>query len=142
MEQVLEFLTQVSLNNNKPWFDAHKAAYKTAQATFNDFAIKLIDGIASFDPSVKGLGIKDCTYRFYRDLRFTKDKSPYKTHLGVFISPGGKCSCHSGYYFHIEPPDQDYLGGHLMCCGAYMPDSKQLKSIREEFMLNGKEMVE
>lgn len=141
MEQVLDFLYEVSQNNNKPWFDAHKSLYLSARDTFNDFAVKLIDGIAAFDPTVKGLGIKQCTYRFYRDLRFSKDKSPYKTHFGVFVAPGGKCSGHSGYYFHIEPPGQNYLNGHLICCGAYQPLPKQLKSIREEFMLNGDEML-
>ncbi len=141
MKRVLSFLTDLVPNNNKPWFDANKGRYKEAQAIFNDFATELIERVGSFDPEVRGLTLKDCTYRFYRDLRFSKDKTPYKKHFGVFIAKGGKCSGHSGYYFHIEPPQATALGGHLLCCGAYNPDSKVIRSIREEFMLNGEALL-
>ncbi len=141
MKRVLSFLTDLVPNNNKPWFDANKARYKEAQAIFNDFASELLERVQIFDPEVRGLTLKDCTYRFYRDLRFSKDKTPYKRHFGIFIAKDGKCSGHSGYYFHIEPPHAGYLGGHLICCGAYAPEPKVMRSIREEFMLNGEALV-
>lgn len=141
MQRVVSFLTDIVPNNNKPWFDANKARYKEAQAIFNEFASELLERVQGFDPEVRGLTLKDCTYRFYRDLRFSKDKTPYKTHFGIFIAKDGKCSGHSGYYFHIESPQAGYLGGHLMCCGAYAPEPKVMRSIREEFMLNGEALV-
>jgi uncharacterized protein (TIGR02453 family) len=141
MKRVVSFLTDIVPNNNKPWFDANKGRYKEAQAIFNDFASELLERVQGFDPEVRGLTLKDCTYRFYRDLRFSKDKTPYKTHFGIFIAKDGKCSGHSGYYFHIESPQAGYLGGHLMCCGAYAPETKVMRSIREEFMLNAEALV-
>ena len=142
MKRVVSFLTYLIPNNNKPWFDANKGRYKEAQAIFNDFASELLERVQGFDPEVRGLTLKDCTYRFYRDLRFSKDKTPYKTHFGIFIAKDGKCSGHSGYYFHIESPQAGYLGGNLMCCGAYAPEPKVMRSIREEFMLTGEALVQ
>lgn len=142
MERVLNFLSDLGANNDKIWFDANKNRYREAKSVFEDFACELIERVKSFDSSMNGLTLKDCTYRIYRDVRFSPDKRPYKTHMGVFIAKGGKKSGRSGYYFHIEPKGQAYLGGHLMCCGAYCPEPAVLKSIREEFMLSGDELVE
>lgn len=141
MQKVISFLTKLKENNNKKWFDAHKSEYKEVQTIFNDFSEKLIYGISEFDPSIKGLQVKDCTYRIYRDLRFSLDKTPYKTHIGVFVAPHGKCSGHSGYYFHIEQGD-DFLSGNMLCTGIYLPQPHVLKSIREEIMLNGQQFVD
>ena len=141
MERVLSFLSDLGHNNNKPWFDANRSRYKEAKAVFEEFACELIERVQSFDAQMAGLTLKDCTYRIYRDVRFSKDKSPYKTHMGVYIAKGGKKSGRSGYYFHIEPAGQEYLGGHLMCCGAYCLEPAVLKSIREEFMLSGDLML-
>jgi len=137
MEKVLSFLTDLRSNNNKEWFDANKVRFLEAQSIFNNFIGELLVGIGEFDPSVRNLQLKDCVYRIYRDLRFSKDKTPYKTHMGGFIAPGGKCGGRAGYYFHIEPKEADYLGGHILSAGVYMPTPKALKSIREEIMLNG-----
>ena len=101
MKEVVMFLRQLKANNNKEWFTEHKAEYQSAQAKFNAFCEELIHRIEEFDPSVRGLTLKDCTYRIYRDLRFSKDKSPYKTHMGVYVCRGGKKSGYSGYYFHV-----------------------------------------
>lgn len=136
MKQFLKFMDQLQRNNNKEWFDAHKAEYKELRAMHLEFTEKLISGIAEFDDSVRGLTPKDCTYRIYRDLRFSKDKRPYKQHIGTFICPGGKKSQHCGYYFHLEPNV-----GHFLVTGLYLPDSKIQKSVREEIMLNGKNLV-
>ena len=114
MKQVLDFLRNLLLNNEKPWFDAHKADYLQAKDTISAFAEELIDGIRSFDDTVGPLSVADCTYRIYRDVRFSKDKSPYKTHMGIYVCRGGKKSGYSGYYFHI-----DGSGDHLLAVGNY-----------------------
>lgn len=137
MEKILNFLNNLRLNNNREWFEDHKKEYKEALELFNEFTLKLISGISSFDPSVKNLTLKDCTYRIYRDVRFSHDKSPYKTHMGAFVCPKGKGSGYSGYYFHIEAKGSEYIGGHILSTGIYRPAPIVVKNIREEIMLNG-----
>ena len=107
MKRVIEFLQNLVANNNKVWFDAHKDEYLLAKKVFEDFTEQLIAKVEAFDPSVKGLKVKDCTYRIYRDVRFSKDKSPYKTHMGCYICRGGKKSGYSGYYFHVATEQSD-----------------------------------
>lgn len=142
MKRIITFLNELQHNNNRPWFEEHKSQYKEAQDVFDSFTEKLISGIATFDPLVRNLSVKDCTYRIYRDVRFSKNKLPYKTHMGAFIAPHGKKGGYSGYYFHIEAQDANYIGGHILSTGIYCPDPKVIKSIREEIMLNGKDFVE
>lgn len=139
MRNVLDFLRTLEVNNNREWFNAHKKEYLAVQDEFNLFASQLIEGIASFDDSVRGLTYKDCTYRIYRDTRFRADKTPYKTHMGVYICPGGKKSGNAGYYFHIEPTQENYIGGHILSSGLYMPEPFILKSVREDIAYNGGE---
>ena len=142
MRRIIQFLNQLQSNNHKEWFEDHRAEYKEAQAVFNIFVEKLISAIASFDPMIKHLSVKDCTYRIYRDIRFSNDKTPYKTHMGAFVAPNGKSGGYSGYYFHIEAKDANYIGSHLLSTGIYCPDPKVIKSIREEIMLNGEKFSE
>lgn len=137
MQNIIDFLTRLQQNNNREWFAEHKAEYKKAEAEFHAFVEKLIEGIGSFDPNVKRLTLKDCTYRIYRDTRFSTDKSPYKTHMGAYICSGGKKSGNSGYYFHIEPQGEGLLGGNLLTTGLYMPEKHILQSVREDIMFNG-----
>ncbi len=132
MKQVLRFLRSLSLHNDKAWFEAHKADYLKAKATVSDLAVRLIEGIRSFDDSIGPLSVSDCTYRLYRDVRFSKDKSPYKTHMGIFVNRGGKKSGYSGYYFHI-----DGGGGHLLAVGNYFTEPGVLKVLREDIQLGG-----
>ena len=119
MKQVVEFLTLLHENNDKAWFDSHKEMYKRALSCFEVFTAKLIDGIAAFDPSVRGLTVKDCTWRIYRDTRFSPDKTPYKTHMGAFVAPRGKKGGYSGYYFHVEPvwDERSWSQGHQLTTG-------------------------
>ncbi|MEN6619090.1 MAG: DUF2461 domain-containing protein [Rikenellaceae bacterium] len=140
MQKIINFLNQLQQNNNRLWFEEHKEEYKEVQATFNTFVEALIAGITDFDSSIKNLTIKDCTYRIYRDIRFSNDKTPYKTHMGAFIAPHGKSGGYSGYYFHIEAKDANYIGGHLLSTGIYHPNPIVVKSIREEIMLNGEQL--
>lgn len=133
MEQIIAFLRQLAAHNDREWFMAHKDECLTAQATFNALTEKLIEGIASFDSSVRGLTAKDCTYRIYRDVRFSKDKSPYKTHFGAYVCPGGKKSGNAGYYFHVGTGGgEGYPYAHMLATGDYCYDPKVLQVLRED----------
>jgi len=142
MNEIFEFLYGVQQNNNREWFLAHKDLYKRAEARANKIAEQLIDGISAFDASCKGLTVKDCTYRIYRDLRFSPDKRPYKTHIGIYVCPGGKKSQLAGYYFHLQPENDEYLESSLISAGLYDPSKEMLKTIREEIMFNGEPFAE
>lgn len=135
--EICDFLIQVSAHNDREWFNKNKDLYLRAQALFNELSQSLIDKVSMFDPSVSNLTVKDCTYRIYRDIRFSLDKSPYKTHMGVFIAPGGKKSWHSGYYLHLEPQRES-----MLVVGAYMPDKPALDSIREDIFSRSEEFLE
>ena len=139
MKEIKDFLNRLLVNNNREWFNAHKDEYLYVQDKFNKFSLELMACTAQFDESVAGLQLKDCTYRIYRDIRFSLDKSPYKTHFGCFICHGGKKSGNAGYYFHVEAEESEYLGHDLLACGIYNPTPAFTKAIREEIDLNGKE---
>ena len=85
MKTILTFLRSLEANNNKAWFDSHKGEYLEARAHFNSIVEKLLEGISDFDPTIKGIGVNDCTYRIYKDMRFSKDGLPYKTHFGASL---------------------------------------------------------
>ncbi len=121
-----KFLKDLKKNNNKVWFDEHRKLYETTKADFYGLADDIISGIASFDSSIAHLRARDCAFRINRDIRFSKDKSPYKTNMGAFISKGGKKINSAGYYIHIEP-GQCFIAG-----GFYMPDAPQLAKLRQE----------
>lgn len=138
MDTILSFLRALEANNNKPWFDAHKSEYHQARARFNAIVEKLIEGIMSFDPSVKGVGIKECTYRIHKDMRFSRDGLPYKTHFGAYIARGGKKSGYSGYYFHIGTGSgQEYPSTSFLAVGNYFMEPKVLKIVREDIEMGG-----
>ena len=138
MNTILSFLRNLEVNNKKPWFDAHKGEYQEARAHFNSIVEKLIEGIMAFDPSVRGIGIKESTYRIHKDMRFSKDGLPYKTHFGAFIARGGKKSGYSGYYFHIGTGSgEDYPCKSFLAVGNYYMEPKVLKILREDIELGG-----
>ena len=141
MDKVLNFLKQLKYNNNRDWFEANKTMYREVTEQFNSFVEKLIVEVGQFDSSIKGLEVKDCTYRIYRDVRFSPNKEPYKTHIGAYVCRGGKKSPYAGYYFHIEPQGNGFIGGHLLSSGFYLPEPKVLKSIRDEIVENGNKLT-
>ncbi len=141
MKTILPFLKELAKNNNREWFAANKSRYQDIQKDVTDFTEKLIEGIAKFDPSIAGLTAKECGYRIYRDTRFSSDKTPYKTHIGVYICKGGKKSGYAGYYFHIEPKTNAWLGSCMLVTGLYHPEANILKSIREDILSNGAEFL-
>lgn len=133
MKKIIDFLRDLQDNNTKEWFNANKDRYLEVQEKWNNFCLELISEVGKFDPSVANLTLKDCTYRIYRDTRFSNDKSPYKTHLGVFICPGGKKSMHAGYYFHIGTGiGSGYPHAHMLACGNYCYEKRLVEMLRED----------
>lgn len=109
-----------------------KNEFLQVQARFNDFIEKLIKGIAGFDENISGLSVKDCTYRIYRDTRFSSDKTPYKCHMGAFINPGGKKSGYAGYYFQVGATDEGFPNGNMLASGDYCFEPAVMKILRED----------
>ena len=126
LASTLTFLKNLKKNNDKQWFDGHKNEFEAAKQDFEEFIGEIIRLHSKKDPSIGSLKPKDCVFRIYRDIRFSKDKSPYKTNFGASINRGGKKSPFAGYYFHCEPGDS-FTGG-----GIWMPMAPELKKIRQE----------
>lgn len=128
-KQTFQFLTDLRENNDRDWFQANKLRYDAAKEEFERFISALLSEIERFDPTIAHHRAKDCIFRIYRDVRFSSDKSPYKTHFGAHITSAAKRSeIHSraGYYIHIEP------GASMLAGGAYLPQGPWLKAIRQE----------
>lgn len=137
MECLIDFLRRLHDNNDREWFDAHRAEWLHVKGRFAAFTEQLIEGIAAFDPTVRGLCAQDCTYRIARDTRFSPDKSPYKTYVGAYIAPKGKNSGFAGYYFHVEPCADSLVWCNMLSAGAVCIEPTVLRSIRDEILDNG-----
>lgn len=136
MEDVLDFLNELTINNNKDWFDSNKERYLRVKEYIESFTQNLLSGISEFDGAAKYLTPKDCTYRIYRDTRFSQDKSPYKTHIGIFINPPyGKKSNRMGYYLHLQPKNC-MIGVGNVCLPPVMINGirKSIKDNIEEYL--------
>lgn len=129
-KRIISFLKDVAANNNRPWFQLHKDEYLACKADFEQDVARAITHLAAFDDEVAHLQVKDCVYRFYRDTRFSEDKSPYKRHFGAYICAKGKKSLRGGYYMHVEP------GNCLLATGSYWLPTNILTSCRNEIMGN------
>lgn len=127
---IIDFLRQLKTNNNRQWFQTHKSEYEVVRTEFERGVGQAIGRITTFDPEIAHLKVKDCTYRFYRDTRFSSDKSPYKNHLGAYINAKGKKALRGGYYLHFEP---DHC---LVAVGNYWLPTNILTSCRNEIMAN------
>lgn len=136
MDKVLQFLNELAVNNNREWFNDNRKRYEENRDKMIFLTDVLINEIGKFDSQVRGLSPKDCVYRIFRDVRFSKDKRPYKTNFGSFICKGGRKSMNPGYYFHIEP------GGSFIGGGIYMPPPEQLKAIRNYMAENAEEFLD
>jgi uncharacterized protein (TIGR02453 family) len=130
---IITFLRQLEKNNNREWFQANKPLYEEAKNEFEQFINSLIPAIAKFDDSVKTITAKDAIFRIYRDVRFAKDKSPYKTNFGAFMAKGGRKNHGPGYYFHMEP------GNCMISGGIWIPEPDVMKKVRQEIYYNIKE---
>ncbi|GAF02934.1 DUF2461 domain-containing protein [Saccharicrinis fermentans] len=129
-KEIFDFLVELSIHNNREWFQDNKPKYLRAKEAFEAYTNKLIALINTIDPSIGHPAAKDCVFRIYRDARFSKNKDPYKNNFGAYISHGGRKSTYAGYYFHLEP-DNSFIGG-----GIYCPSPKVLKSVREAIIEN------
>jgi uncharacterized protein (TIGR02453 family) len=122
----LQFLKQLAKNNNKEWFDANRKKYDAAKADYIESIQKIIDEFSKTDATLTTVDAKKCLFRINRDIRFSKDKSPYKINFGASINAGGKISFNAGYYLHIQPGNS-FVGG-----GVYQPMPDVLKKVRQE----------
>lgn len=138
MDKVIQFLQELSKNNNREWFNDNRNWYEESRDKIIFLTDVLINEIGKFDSKVAGVSPKNCVFRIFRDVRFSKDKQPYKTNFGSFIAKGGRKSIYPGYYFHIEP-EESFVGG-----GVYMPQAEPLRDIRNylaEHALEFKEIM-
>jgi uncharacterized protein (TIGR02453 family) len=125
LKPVLDFLSGLQKNNNKTWFENNRPAYEKARERFEEFIDQLIIGFGPVE-DLRGIAAKDCIMRIYRDIRFSKDKSPYKLSMSASIGPGGKRSARLTYYLHLEPPGASMIAG-----GLHDPDSSQITKFRD-----------
>jgi uncharacterized protein (TIGR02453 family) len=131
--KILNFLRTLTTNNDREWFHAHKALYDEARGDFENFVNKIIPEIYKFDQSIGLITAKDCLFRIFRDIRFTTDKTPYKTNFGAFIAKNGRRGIQPGYYIHLED------GESLLAGGVYLPSPEVQKTIRKEIYYNVEE---
>lgn len=125
-----DFLNRLAANNHREWFDANRAEYSHLRTELLAATSEIIRQVLLFDPSIGPLTSNECLFRINRDVRFSNNKNPYKTHFGVFIARGGRKSPFAGYYLHLEP-GASFIGG-----GVYMPMPAALKRIRQEIFYN------
>ena len=131
MKEILDFLTELSCNNNREWFNAHKDWYRDCHLRFEQFTANWLASLADIDPELATLQPKDCIWRIYRDVRFSHDKRPFKEWFGVFpAAKGGKKSDRGGYYIHVQPDKCMFAGG--MWC----PNKDLLHAVRREILAN------
>ncbi len=136
LEKTQFFLENLSKNNNREWFNNNKELYNEAKKEFETFVDELIPRLKTIDSQIDVTSAKECTFRIFRDVRFSKNKLPFKTNFGAFINKGGRKSDYAGFYIHIEQ-DNCFIGG-----GIFMPQAKILKAIRTEIMYNADSLRE
>lgn len=129
-KSTINFLAALKINNNKTWFDANRKQYEAAKKNFETLTTQVIQAVSAFDTTLENLTAKQCTFRINRDVRFSKNKSPYKSNMAMHLSSGGKKIMRAGYYFHAEP------GGVFLAGGVWMPAAQELKKIRQEIDYN------
>jgi uncharacterized protein (TIGR02453 family) len=132
-QATLQFLKSLKKNNKKEWFDANRSKYDNAKKDIEDLSANIIKKLSKTDETIAHLQPKDCMFRINRDVRFSKNKAPYKTNMGVYFSKGGKKGIQAGYYFHVEP------GSSFVAGGLWMPMAPELKKVRQEIDYNWEE---
>lgn len=125
-KETLQFLDDLKANNNRDWFLENKKRYEAFKNDYQKLVADLLDVMKPLDPSLEMLEVKNCMFRINRDIRFSKNKTPYKSHLGIWLSSGAKDQNRSGYYIHLEK------GASFIAGGLYCPESEDLKKMRKE----------
>jgi len=133
IRDLTQYLAELSENNNRAWFVMNKPRYDILRAEFLELVIKLIADISKFDPAVAGCNPKKALFRINRDMRFSHDKSPYKTHFSAAITASGLKKPSQGggpaYYFHV-----DATGTLLIAGGEYLPPPDRLRAVRRQII--------
>ena len=124
---ILKFLKDLARHNDRDWFEKNKDRYLEAKQGFEDVVTAVLKDLVKFDHGLAGLNPKKLPFRIYRDVRFSKDKMPYKINMGAGFSPNGKLVQEPGYYLHVQPGNKSFVAG-----GIYMPDAGNLARIRQE----------
>ena len=134
LQFTLDFLSDLAKHNKKEWMDDNKKRYQEAKAQVIELVSEIIQKSIDFDQTLANVDPKKTLFRINRDIRFSKNKDPYKTNFGAAIVDGGRKSGNPGYYLHIMP-DNNFAGG-----GIYQPSSDMLQKVRQEIDYNGKEV--
>lgn len=132
--KTLQFLTKLKKNNSREWFNQHRADYDAAKENFIELVNQILGNVGQFDQDLALLTFKDCIFRINRDIRFSKNKDPYKNNMAAYFVKGGKKSWLAGYYFHCEPGGKSFIGG-----GLYGGEPDQIKKVRQEIDYNWEE---
>jgi uncharacterized protein (TIGR02453 family) len=130
-KSTLNFLKNLARNNNKEWFDANRKTYEAAREDYIQLADAIIKGFCKKDKDFETLEPKKCLFRINRDIRFSKDKSPYKSNFGASFERGGRISPYAGYYLHVEPGNKSFVAG-----GVWNPEAERIKLVRQEIDYN------
>ncbi|MEM7298672.1 MAG: DUF2461 domain-containing protein [Bacteroidota bacterium] len=134
LQFVYDFLSDLANHNKKEWMDDNKKRYLEAKGIVIDLVAQVIEKASAFDPTLEGIDPKKTLFRINRDIRFSKNKDPYKTNFGASIVDGGRRSGNPGYYIHIKS-DNNFVGG-----GVYQPAPDILQKVRQEIDYNGNEV--
>lgn len=126
-EETLQFFRELRENNHKDWFDVNRPRYEKAKKDYHKLVGELLAGMQQNVPELSTLQVKDCVFRINRDIRFSKDKTPYKTHLGIVMNPIGRRMENAAYYIHIDEEKGCFAGG-----GIHMPPGPVIKKVRKE----------
>jgi uncharacterized protein (TIGR02453 family) len=133
LRDTLRFLRDLRANNNKQWFDDNRKRYDVARAHFEQFISELILAAGEVE-DLAGVTSKDCMFRINRDIRFSPDKTPYKTAMSAVIGKGGRKATGRGYYVHIEPDNHSLVAG-----GLHSPSSQELEKVRRRLSEDSRE---
>lgn len=125
--KTIQFLTKLKKNNSREWFNEHRNEYDAAKENFIELVNQILSQAGQFDQDISVLTYKDCIFRINRDVRFSKNKDPYKNNMAAYFVKGGKKSWLAGYYFHFEPGGKSFIGG-----GLYGGEPNQIKKVRQE----------
>ncbi len=136
MKDILNYLRELRVHNNREWFNAHKEEYMMLRRRFELYVNQLIALLGRYDEELRGLEAKDCIYRIYRDIRFSADKTPYKCHFAAYMVRGGKSNPRAGYYLHVEPENC------MLSAGLWWPEPRVLKAVRQAIYDNCDEFLE
>lgn len=134
--KILTFLAKLAKNNNREWFEKNKGLYLEAKDNFDAYVARQLEELIKVYPEFGGLNPKKLAFRIYRDVRFSKDKSPYKVNMGAGISAHGKMEQEPGLYIHVQPGNKSFVAG-----GMYMPEPANLAKIRQEIDYNSDRFV-